>query len=248
VISFVIPAWNEQLLLGRTIASIHAAMDGRDHTYEIVVADDASTDDTAAVATAGGARVVSCTHRQIAATRNTGAHAALGDRLIFVDADTLVPRAAIDEMLAAFEEGAAAGGAMPVFDEPVPRYARVLLVPMGLLYRVFGLASGACLMCTRTTFETVGGFDETHYAAEEAVFCRRAHRCGPFVLVRTPVITSGRKLRTFSAIEILTALIRLSLPPLGGSRRRLGIWYDQRRMDPAGEPPPTDPGEPLDQT
>jgi cellulose synthase/poly-beta-1,6-N-acetylglucosamine synthase-like glycosyltransferase len=233
VISFVIPAWNEQLLLGRTIESIHAAMDGREHPYEIVVADDASTDDTAAVARAGAARVVTCHHRQIAATRNSGARAALGDRLIVIDAETVVPRAVVDEILIAFDQGCAAGGAMPIFDDPVPRYARLLLMPMGLLYRVLGLASGACLMCTRATFEAIGGFDESRYAAEEAVFCRRAHRFGRFVLVRTPVVTSGRKLRTFSALEILAALIRLSLPPLGGTRRRHAIWYDQRRPDPS---------------
>lgn len=46
-----------------------------------------------AIALAHGARVVDVSHRQIAPTRNSGAAAARGERLVFVDADTVVPPA-----------------------------------------------------------------------------------------------------------------------------------------------------------
>ena len=42
MVSFIIPAWNEQDLIGRTIESIHAAAAPLDYPYEIIVADDAS--------------------------------------------------------------------------------------------------------------------------------------------------------------------------------------------------------------
>ena len=82
-LSFVIPAWNEEELIGATIASIHQSAKGFD--YEIVVADDASDDRTSEIAHELGAIVVPCNNRQIGVTRNNGASAATGDILIFVD-------------------------------------------------------------------------------------------------------------------------------------------------------------------
>jgi cellulose synthase/poly-beta-1,6-N-acetylglucosamine synthase-like glycosyltransferase len=51
MISFIIPAYNEELELSSTIAAIrHAAATGTAQPYEIIVVDDASTDATAQVA------------------------------------------------------------------------------------------------------------------------------------------------------------------------------------------------------
>src|SRR4051812_1771887 len=102
MISFIVPAYNEEKYLGATLDSIHAAARAIGEPYEIVVADDASTDGTAALAESAAARVVHVSHRQISKTRNSGARAATGDVLIFVDADTRVDRgvvgAALDAM------------------------------------------------------------------------------------------------------------------------------------------------------
>src|SRR5258708_6055980 len=95
MISFIIPAYNEELLLGQTLRAVNDAAGALEEHFEVIVADDASTDCTAAIAQEHGARVVSCRHRQIAATRNAGARAANGEMLLFVDADTMVNQAAI---------------------------------------------------------------------------------------------------------------------------------------------------------
>src|SRR4029079_16650009 len=86
MISFVVPAYNEEELLGATLDAIHTAAVATGQDYEIVVADAASSDRTADVARAHGARVVSASHRQIASTRNAGAREAKGDLLLVVDA------------------------------------------------------------------------------------------------------------------------------------------------------------------
>ena len=89
-ISFIIPAYDEERLLGRTLQAIDRAAQGLGEPIEVIVVDDGSTDRTAAIARENGARVVSVRCRQIAATRNAGAREANADLLVFVDADTLV--------------------------------------------------------------------------------------------------------------------------------------------------------------
>lgn len=234
MISFVIPAHNEERLLGDTLRAVHAAARGLDEAYEIVVADDASTDQTACVAEQGGARVVKVNHRQIAATRNSGARTAHGDFLIFVDADTQVNEAAVRGALEALRGGAAGGGSAVRFDEPVPLYAKVLLPLCLRLYRAARLASGCFLFCSRRAFEAAGGFDERLFGAEELAMSQALKRQGRFVVLRAAVTTSGRKLRAYSGWEIFSTLCRLSLRGWKSVRDRRGmeLWYGARREDP----------------
>ena len=90
MISFIVPAYNEETELPFTLAALRAATSGLSQPFEIIVVDDASTDATPEIAEQAGARVVSIHRRQIAAARNAGAHAAQGEYLFFVDADTRI--------------------------------------------------------------------------------------------------------------------------------------------------------------
>lgn len=120
LISFIIPAHNEERLLGRTLSAIDQAARALGDPVEIIVVDDASTDRTAGIAHAQGARVVSVTCRQIAATRNAGAREASGETLVFVDADTIVTEAAVRAAIAAMRGGAVGGGCAFRFDGRLP--------------------------------------------------------------------------------------------------------------------------------
>jgi glycosyltransferase involved in cell wall biosynthesis len=234
VISFIVPAYNEELLLGPTLLALHAAAQAVAEPYELIVVDDASTDRTSAVAEEHGARVVQVAHRQIAATRNSGAREAKGDFLIFVDADTVVNAAVVRAALQAIRDHAVGGGCDLRFDGRLPFWARLLTLSFRPLYRVARLASGCFLFCTRQAFEGAGGFDESLYAAEEAAMSRALKRQGRFVVLRETVLTSGRKLRAHSLWEVLHVLCRLAVLGRRGVRERegLGIWYDARREDP----------------
>jgi len=235
VISFVVPAHNEELLLGRTLAAIHAAARRSGRPYEIVVADDASTDRTAAVAAEHAARVVPIVRRQIAAARNAGARAATGDVLIFVDADTIVSPEVVAATLAALADGAVAGGASLRLDGRIPWYGRLMSAVVLTTMRVGRLAAGCYVFCTRPAFEAVGGFDERLFATEEIALSRALHRQGRMVILQEAVETSGRKLRTHSGWEILRLLFTMATPGRGAvrSRRHLDLWYGGRRIDPA---------------
>lgn len=235
LISFHIPAHNEERALPRTLRAIHEAASTLGLEYEIIVADDASTDATARVAAEHGARAVTIDRRQIAAARNAAVGVSRGEILFFVDADTTVNAPVIRAALAELGRGRVGGGASVRFDEPTPLYARIMLPPINALFRWFGLSGGCFMYCRRSAFDAMGGWDESVYASEEISFARSLKRHGRFVTLRETVTTSGRKLRTHSPRELLSAMWPVMRQGVGAlrSREKLGLWYGERRRDPA---------------
>lgn len=235
-VSFVLPAYNEADLIAGTIQALDtAARECGLPSYEIIVADDASDDDTARIAAENGATVVPCSNRQIAATRNAGAAAATGDLLVFVDADTVVPAETVAAMLREVGAGAVAGGSRCWFDEPIPRWVRWIGPYLLEAYARARLTPGAFLFCTREAFDAVGGYDTKLFGGEEVILSRALDAYAKtqgqrFVVLQEKVITSGRKVRTYSALELfwilLTGILRR-----GKSRKGLEAWYGQRRVD-----------------
>ena len=196
MIAFVIPAHNEQPLIGRTIVSIH--------------------------------------RRQIAAARNAGARAALAGPdayvLVFLDADTILPEATLRAALAALNHQTVGGGATVRFDGPVPRWAEVMLQVLLVLFRLLRWSGGCFIFCRRDAFEATGGWDEGVFAAEELFMIQALKRHGRFVVLREPVITSGRKARHHTAREVLTSLVRITFHGRRALRDRkaLALWYGPR--------------------
>lgn len=231
MLSFVVPAYNEARGIAAALEAIHAAAQATGREYEIVVADDASTDGTAERAVQAGARVVPVSFRQISRTRNAGAAAARGEFLVFVDADTIVDATLLRAALAALDAGAVGGGATVVFDDAAPCWTQVAGVGVIGAMRLARLAAGCFLFCRRADFEAVGGFDPGLYAGEEVWLSRALGRRGRFVILREKVVTSSRKAqgRTLAGTLWLTARILARGPR--GLRRREGneFWYDGRR-------------------
>jgi glycosyltransferase involved in cell wall biosynthesis len=237
MLSFVVPAHNESQLIAETVRRLHEAGSGSGDAYEIVVVDDASTDDTAALALHAGARVVPAAVRHIAAARNIGARAAAGETLLFVDADTWPPPATVRAALDALRGGVAGGGARVAFDGPVPFYARPGVAMTLGTFRMLNWTVGCFMFCTREAFEQIGGFDERLFAAEEVAFSLAIKRIGRLTLVDPAVVTSGRKFRTHSIAE----LVRMGVGALRvgravRSRKHLPLWYGERRRDPGPGP------------
>ena len=88
MISFIVPAHNEELWIGECLISIRETMDKVAERYEVIVVDDASTDSTPQIAQGLGVRTLRVEHRKISAVRNAGAQTARGEMFMFVDADT----------------------------------------------------------------------------------------------------------------------------------------------------------------
>jgi len=229
VISFIVPAYNEELELPRTIESIRLA--AKDRQHEIIVVDDASRDQTAAIARQAGTRLISINRRQIAAARNAGARASTGNVLFFVDADTRISEKHVSGAVAAIESGRPGGSARIAIGGVVPTWARISLKLFCVIYFALGLGAGAFLFTTRKTFDAVGGFDETLFIGEEVYFSLALRKLGRLKILPEPALTSGRKLRMYSAGEVLGNTLRVLLrgPRAARSREGLHIWYDGRR-------------------
>jgi glycosyltransferase involved in cell wall biosynthesis len=230
VISFIVPAHNEQASLGGTLRAIHDSARAVACPYEIIVVDDASTDSTATIAREHGAVVVPVNHRQIATTRNSGGRAAQGGRLFFVDADTTINPQVVASALRSMDKGAVGGGAPARFDNVAPLYARLLLWWLGLLMRLPGISGGAFMFCTREAFRATGGFDERLFGAEDAAMSWALRREGRFVVLWRCVLTSGRRMRGIDGLRMMAVLFCMGFfPKLLRKRSRVRkIWYDAR--------------------
>ena len=233
MISFIIPAHDEVRLIAATLDAVHLATLALDEPVEIIVVDDASTDGTAEIAARHGSRVVRVEYRHIAAARNAGAQHANGERLVFVDADTLVDATVVHAAIDAMRCGAAGGGATVHFNGPLPAQVRLVAVCSVWLLRVLRIAPGCFVFCTRDAFDAVGGFDETYFAAEDVAMSRALARHGRFVILRQTVTTSSRKLRTHSIADQLRLMMRFARHgrDMLRSRRHLDLWYGERRHD-----------------
>lgn len=230
LISFVIPAHNEEALLGRTLDSIHQSARDCGEPYEVIVVNDASTDRTGDVAREHSARVVAVELRRISAVRNAGAREARGEILVFLDADTVLMPDTLSAALKALQDGAIGGGAIGNWDEPCAMWGRMVMRLWNELARVIRLAAGCFIFVRRDTFEAVGGFDETYYVGEEIILSTALKRKGRFIILRHPVMTSARKVHLYGKLEMIWLMMRMSLQGQQSWRKREGLdmWYARR--------------------
>jgi glycosyltransferase involved in cell wall biosynthesis len=239
--SVIIPAYNEERLLPLLLDSIARAREayaGGADAVEVIVADNASTDSTAAVASARGCRVARVEKRVIAAARNGGARAARGAVLCFVDADTRIHPstfAAIDEVLAT---GRCIAGSTGVrFERWFAGLAAAYAMVIPLVW-VTGMDTGL-VFCLKEDFEAVGGYDESRRIAEDVAFLWALKRLGwrrgqrLVRLRRFKAIASLRKFDEYGDWHYVTMLPRTAFLYL--FRRRAAdefidrYWYSRDR-------------------
>ena len=239
-VSVLVPAFNESGCLGTTLASIRAAMhafDARGWTSELIVCDNNSTDDTAAIARAHGARVVFEPVNQISRARNAAAATAAGDWLVFVDADSQPSLALFAEAADAIVTGRYLAGGSTVVMDSGGALAAVGVGVWNAISRMTRWAAGSFIFVDAATFRAVGGFSQELYASEEINLFRRLKRAarsarrGIVILHRHPLTTSGRKLALYSPFEIAGFMLRTVLSGGRTLRRADGcsVWYDGRR-------------------
>ena len=239
-ISVIVPAFNEERLLGETLRQIRRALSAfarRQWETELIVCDNNSTDLTPVVARAAGASVVFEPVNQIARARNCGAAAATGDWLIFVDADSHPGAELLEDVAAQIESGhCLAGGATVRLDGRNPQ-AKLLAHLWNCTSRTFGWVAGSFVFCETRAFQEIGGFSSELFASEEIHLSKRLKKLARtgrkkiVILHRHPILTSARKIHLYSTREHLWFLSKVLLT--GGrvlsNRDACHTWYDGRR-------------------
>ncbi len=240
-ISIVVPAFNEERLLGESLAQIKNA--ARAFTplgweWELIVCDNNSTDKTAEIARANGAHVVFEPINQIARARNCGAAAASGDWIIFVDADSHPSADLFADAANAIQSGKyIAGGTIMRMDEKIPFAPRMVVHLWNLASRWQKLLAGSFIFCDTEVFRKIGGFNNELFCAEELELSQRLKKFAKqngkrlIILYKHPLVTSARKMRLYSAREHLSMLFKMIFNSrrVMRSREQAHLWYDGRR-------------------
>jgi glycosyltransferase involved in cell wall biosynthesis len=239
-ISVIVPAFNEEKLLAASLAAIQSAAEAfrrRGWDFELVVCDNNSTDRTGEIARAAGAAVVFEPFNQIGRARNSGAAAATGDWLLFIDADSQPSAGLFGEVAEAIaSDRCLAGGSTVRLDERMLASDFVTHI-WNYLSRFQRLLAGSFIFVPAEVFRRAGGFSDKFFAAEELELSLRlkalAREQGKKIVIlhRHPLRTSARKMKLYTGRELGTFMLRtlFNRRRMLGSREAAYLWYDGRR-------------------
>jgi glycosyltransferase involved in cell wall biosynthesis len=230
--SVIIPAYNEEVWLAKSLPALAAAMAASDAAGEVIVVDNNSSDRTAEVARGHGAQVVFEPRNQISRARNAGARAACGRYLVFLDADTTISPELLRSATANLSGGGCCGGgALVRFDVALPIYARGMLRVWNWLALRRKLAAGCFIFCLREAYEEIGGFSQWVFASEEIWFSQGLKNWGRpkglefTIILDPPIVTSARKMQDHPWRNFLAFCFMLVFPLAIFSRRLSYLWY-----------------------
>ncbi len=239
-ISIIVPAFNEERLLGASLKQIKAAAGAfvsRGWAVELIVCDNNSSDRTPDIALAAGADVVFEPVNQIGRARNSGAAAASGDWLVFVDADSHPGAELFADVAEQILSGQClAGGATVRLDED-HRIGGIITAVWNGTSRFWKLLAGSFIFCEAAAFRKAGGFSKELFVAEELELSQRLKKLAKetgqriVILHRHPLVTSARKMKLYTAREHLWFLSRVIFSRGRQLRNRdaAHLWYDGRR-------------------
>lgn len=241
-ISIVVPAFNEEKVLAASLDAVRSAassaFDAAGLRWELIVCDNNSTDRTTDIARAAGATVVFEPVNQIGRARNTGAAAASGEWLLFIDADSHPSRELLADAAALTRRSdVLLAGATMTFDH-APFFMRLVCALWNTASRVRKLVAGSFILVRAAAFREVGGFDLRLFASEEIDLALRLQkivgrrdRLRTVVLHRHPLVTSGRKLTLYRKREMARLALKVIFRPqkTTASREDCALWYDGRR-------------------
>lgn len=220
-ISVVIPTWNEAAWLPRLLKNLDR-LTGVD---EVIVADNDSDDGTGDIAKRHSAKLVGGGRPGVA--RNTGAAAAAGDIVVFIDADTLISQDVVHLLKAHLSNTNVV--AVHFRTCPITRgiFRRSCYMVMDAYFRLLSLAGltfgvGSFIAVKKHAFEQVDGFNEGVQAAEDLDLLRRLGRIGKVKYeTSVPVYVSSRRFDVENVLLYVIKCLLWAFLRLAGTERSL---------------------------
>jgi len=218
-ISVIIPAYNEEGVIGRTLESLCAMGAG-----EIIVVDGDSSDRTIQIARSFPVRVIAAP-RGRAVQMNRGAEASRGETLLFLHADCRFGPEAIGHIQSAIAQGFAGGCFSQRIDSPRIVY-RFIETSGNLRARLSGVFYGdQGIFARRDVFFEIGGFDEVELF-EDVLFSKKLSAAGSVIMLRERIIASPRRWERTGVVKTTLLYWRVTAGfILGVNTRRLKRLY-----------------------
>lgn len=202
--SIIIPTYNEERFIGRTLESLRS-QEGLAGATELIVVDNGSTDGTLDICRRYTDRILSHPELRVGAMRNRGAAAARGEILAFIDADCVAdPRwlASAAEVIA--EQPCVTGDSYDIPPEP-HWIERAWFAQEHRGRRATQLIPAGNLVLPRKIFQQLGGFNESLISGEDAEFCQRAAQLAPIIAddrIRVVHLGNPKTLKKFVTREM----------------------------------------------
>jgi cellulose synthase/poly-beta-1,6-N-acetylglucosamine synthase-like glycosyltransferase len=243
-ISFVVPAYNEEKVLGRTLSAIISEIKRSGCVAEVIVVNNASTDATAALAASfPDVIVVDEPEKGLVQARRAGFRRATGELVANVDADTIVTEGWLNRVLAEFERKpglVALSGPYIYYD--VSKKARAAVrafYVMGygfyvlnrFVLRVGSMLQGGNFVVRREALEQIGGFNPLFtFYGEDTDLARRLQAVGAVKFTfRLPALSSGRRLLEEGLVRIGVRYFINFIWATFAHRPYTDEWIDVRR-------------------
>lgn len=197
LVSVIVPVLDEEAALPRLLDDL-AASRGR---LEVLICDGGSADATVAVAQQHplAPRIVRAP-RGRPAQMNAGATVATGDLLVFVHADTRLPRDAWAHLAAAARQPRLVGGNFELRFDGEDRFSQVLAWFRRKERRAGIYYGDSAIFCRRQVFADLGGYQPLEIM-EDYDFARRLERAGPTTCLPAPVVTSSRRWKAHGIVR-----------------------------------------------
>jgi glycosyltransferase involved in cell wall biosynthesis len=222
-ISFVIPAYNEELSIARCLESVERELSSGEYDAEVIVVNNASTDRTHEIASSfDWVKVVDEREKGLVRARHAGFSASTGELIANIDADTILPAGWLSRVMNEFEKSeklVALSGPFIYYD--LPFYSRLLtkfFYAFGYLTHLFNhfilrvgaMLQGGNFIVRRAALEKIGGYDTSiAFYGEDTDVARRLSSVGRVKWTfGLPIYASGRRLKHEG---IVTMGVRYSL-------------------------------------
>jgi glycosyltransferase involved in cell wall biosynthesis len=212
-LSIIIPTLNEEKYLSYLLQSIKE----QDYSdFEIIVSDANSEDNTIKIAKENNCRVVISSKRHPSHQRNEGAKVAKGEILLFLDADTKLPKMFLKNILEEFENKHLFGGGFYIKIEK--RKIKYLILTK-ILNNIFRFSQkihptniGIAIIVNRQVHNEIKGFDESIYIGEDYDYSKKIFKKGKFKMLNSSYIKySPRRLEKEGFCTVIFKWIKASI-------------------------------------
>ena len=212
MISVVIPALDEELLLPRCLASLEGQIE-----HELILVDGGSRDHTVEIAERAGALVERSPRANRGLQLNLGARRAQGDVLLFLHADSCLPSGALAAVKALLSSRSdVVGGCFTMRLDSRSPLCRLISLGGDLYHRTGrSLFGDRAVFVRRSAFEEVGGFRELPIMEDVDLghrLRRLPSRFGALeprrlVMLPGPVVSSARAFEQLGTLRLLGRIL-----------------------------------------